>query len=108
MPEAIVREAFQTQAQACDALGSLFTARALPAARRKLIARKAPLPTPSSHGPAHPVLGDDLVPLCRTAVPARAGSFKPYRSDDGTSRRPTLVCLPARLSWSTRPSSSSG
>ncbi len=66
MPEAIVREAFQTQAQACDALGSPFTAGSAGCLPKSWTARKAPLPTPSSHGPARPVPA--TIP-CRCAPP---------------------------------------
>ncbi len=66
MPEAIVREAFQTQAQACDALGSPFTARLCRLLAEKLDSAQSAVAHTILTWPGPPGPSDDSVPL-RTA-----------------------------------------
>lgn len=66
MPEAIVREAFQTQAKACDGLGSPFTARLCRLLSEKLETTHGAVAHTILTWPGPPGPSDDSVPL-RTA-----------------------------------------
>lgn len=66
MPEAIVKEAFQTQAKACDALGSPFTARLCRLLAEKLDSAQGAVAKAILTWPGPPGPSDDSVPL-RTA-----------------------------------------
>ncbi|WP_296082721.1 DUF2332 family protein [uncultured Agrobacterium sp.] len=63
MPEAIVREAFQTQAAACNALGSPFTARLCRLLADRLQTTQGAVARTILHWPGPPGPSDDSVPL---------------------------------------------